>query len=505
MMFVGLLYCPVLIISYLQHYSFLMIILLYFTDTSNFGHASALIYPVMTILTRAIIIAVRYAYMPKLRYQVMKQYQAFNFIWDDLIITSWVNLDFKSIFNEINSTIKRNRIETTDFKYQFLLPLSNDMHERMNDEDFYDNNNMKFADAGKFYKKLKKEDVSNLEEKPKLSLPNVNRSDVSNNEIIAPEVAISMSRKVIPKIHESSFARIKKRSDILGKNRMILSKTAEESYVAELENSENFYYKGNNLLREIAIIDSVETPSSDLAGISIGIRGLITSALMVYNYKGTLSRSRSQWIMFGCLLYIGISLHYVNLRFVAAGLTDFRRKLFFQKVMSMLIDPEKRATDKEHKKLVPCLNLLDSKTLRRWMYLKRSSLDFGKKFTHRIFLYCSIFLIGYGLLAVIFTLSYFDILKYDFPIETIVLGYFDVIVILGILSQMLNTGAEVNTYFLKHKTLLLALKRHYLLIKDNYEILKNKKKFESDCLKLLILKLNEMNLTKEQVETRLDK
>lgn len=479
--------------------------MLYFADTSHFGHVSGLIYPVMTILTRAIIIAVRYAYMPKLRYQLMKKYQAFNFIWDDLIITSWVNLDFKSIFNEVNSTIKRHRIEATDFKFQFLLPLSNDMHERMNDENFYDNNKIKFVDAGKFYKSSKKEDISDIEQKPRLSLPDLNRSNASNHNINMPEAAYSSSKKVLPKVQESSFARIKKQSDILIKAKMILSKTAEESYVAELEDSDNLYYSGNNLLREIAIIDSVETPSSDLAGYSIIMRGVINSALMIYDYKGTMSKSRSQWIIFGCLLYIGISLHYVNLRFVAAGLTDFRRKLFFQKVMSMLIDPEKRTSDKDVKNIVPCLNLLDSRTLRRWMYLKRSSLDFGKKFTHRIFLYCSIFLIGYGLLAIIFTLAFFNILNYDFPLETVVLGYFDVFVILGILMLMLNTGAEVNTYFLKHKTLLLALKRHYLLIKDNYEILKTKKKFESDCLKLLVLKLKEMNLTKDQINAKLDK
>lgn len=41
------------------------------------------------------------------------------------------------------------------------------------------------------------------------------------------------------------------------------------------------------------------------------------------------------------LVMLSYSLHYVNMTFILVGLVDFRRKLFYMKMMSALIDPDK--------------------------------------------------------------------------------------------------------------------------------------------------------------------
>lgn len=126
--------------------------------------------------------------------------------------------------------------------------------------------------------------------------------------------------------------------------------------------------------------------------------------------------------------------------------------------------------------------------------MRKASLDLGRKYTYRIFMYTSIFLALYGFLAVFFTLTFFDLLSYKIPFSVMVLGYFDIVVILGIILQMLKTGAEVNSYFAKHKGILLTLKRHFLEIKTRYQALCLKTRYDSETLQMMCDKLKELNL-----------
>jgi uncharacterized membrane protein len=117
-----------------------------------------------------------------------------------------------------------------------------------------------------------------------------------------------------------------------------------------------------------------------------------------------------------------INLHMLNYSFIMIGVTDFKRKLFFQKAMTALINPERSLTSTFCKKIIPCINLVDVHSIRRWIYLRKLSLDFGKRFTYRIFVFCSIYLTLYGILSVIFTLVFFDILPYEIPIDIMILN-----------------------------------------------------------------------------------
>jgi hypothetical protein len=117
------------------------------------------------------------------------------------------------------------------------------------------------------------------------------------------------------------------------------------------------------------------------------------------------------------------------------------------------------------------------------------------------------FLIQFGLFSSLWDLScrfwtyiLIGFLPFDVPVQTMILNCFDVIVVLGILMQMLHIGAEVNTYFLKQKLLLLRIKRYFLEIKTRYDVVMSKKSFNSDGLRLLVNKAKEMGLHKDEIK-----
>jgi hypothetical protein len=261
-------------------------------------------------------------------------------------------------------------------------------------------------------------------------------------------------------------------------------------------------YCGKLLLREIAILDQVETKSSRIAMISVMIRTLIYIGYLGINYKDIVSFTYSDYIILMCLIFLGMTMHMVNLIFVVIGVVDFRRKLFFQKWMSCLLSPERRMNSPAYAKLIPTIDIFDSDNLRRWMTLRKVSLDLGKKFTYRVFMYSSIFLVLYGTIAVFFTLTFFDLLPYNIPFQVMVLGYFDIFVILGVLMYMLNTGAHVNSYFAKHKTILLGIKRRMMDVGLRFDVLKNKRSYNCDTLKALVEKSKEKWWSSEEVKEK---
>lgn len=110
----------------------------------------------------------------------------------------------------------------------------------------------------------------------------------------------------------------------------------------------------------------------------------------------------------------------------------------------------------------------------------------------------------YGIIAIFFLLSFFKLISYQIKLSVLVLGAYDIAVILGILIVLLQIGAEINTYFTKHKELLLTLKRYYLEMSTRYDYLATKTKFQSECLQLLIEKYKELNLSDDDRQARID-
>lgn len=171
-------------------------------------------------------------------------------------------------------------------------------------------------------------------------------------------------------------------------------------------------------------------------------------------------------------------LHTINLMFVSTGINDYRRKLFFQQSLSALLSPARTFNDPDFYAEIPSINITDPNSIRRWMFLRRATLDLGKKFTTRVYWYCSAFLAIYGLMGLFFILTFFKLISYNIPIRFTILCAYDILIVLGIILIMLNVGAKVNEHFGIHKGILLGIKHVMIKTKLNYAKLCEKEVFD---------------------------
>lgn len=191
----------------------------------------------------------------------------------------------------------------------------------------------------------------------------------------------------------------------------------------------NHEYSGDLILREIAILDQISTGGTQLAlYITIG-RILIYFTNLVIHYDQLADYTMADIHIFISFIAITLTIHFINLKFIVFGVVDFRRKLFFLKVLMALIDPEGSLNEEEITKSIPVINITCPNNIRRWMRLRRSSLDLGKKYTYRVFLYSSMFIGLYGLIAVYLTLNLFELLDNEISLTVYIIGYYDVFVI----------------------------------------------------------------------------
>jgi hypothetical protein len=109
-------------------------------------------------------IAVRYAFMAQDKYSLMYKSQTSKYVFDDILLASWLFPGFESIDKEIKSSMKRFNIEKDDFNFQFLCPLSEDFHQRLLKDNYYKTNGIKMNDAIKQYKAKNKGKIIPTEE-----------------------------------------------------------------------------------------------------------------------------------------------------------------------------------------------------------------------------------------------------------------------------------------------------------------------------------------------------
>ena len=83
-------------------------------------------------------------------------------------------------------------------------------------------------------------------------------------------------------------------------------------------------------------------------------------------------------------------IYYPNFQYLMVGVTDFRRKVFFMKCTSKLIDS---LHNSNYTLLIPSLDLTCPDNLYNWFKLRRVLLSVGKRFTSRILSYLGCLLI----------------------------------------------------------------------------------------------------------------
>ncbi|CAI2385360.1 unnamed protein product [Moneuplotes crassus] len=472
-------------VQMMQSMAFISILVLYFVLGSKYFTGPDIFFPVVTILTRSMIIAIRYAFISNTRYSLMKSKQTFEWVSQDLILMSWQKLNSSALSREIEASRYRIKYEEKKFYFRFITPINKEYHEKLTDQ------SLEVKDVIKAMKKDLKD--KKQQEKLEKAKKKQEKKQVQNN------------------VQENTPAKKVNPLSIFG----LKPKTQTEEKVEVQREETKLVMNGNNapidqeyhgeaILRHISILNQYVTGATMLPiYITIG-RMMLYFANIGLNYKNLSSFTGVDAYILLCMVFLSITMHMFNLLFISYGLVDFRRKFFYQKVLSWFINPDRSLYQSKIDKDIPVIDITDPNNLKRWMTLRKITLDLGLKYTYRAFLYSSIFIGMYGLIALFFTLVFFGFLKYEIPLPVFVLGYYDVFLICGIMIQMIKVGADVNCCFITHKKLFLKLKTNLIEVQLNYDDLCDIKNFNSKTLKAYVTRFKELNLSEEQRNERIE-
>ena len=136
------------------------------------------------------------------------------------------------------------------------------------------------------------------------------------------------------------------------------------------------------------------------------------------------------------------------------GLVDYKRKLFFMRVMTALISSAK---DKDfiYSSMLPTVNTMCFYNLRNWLELRTCLLDLGRRFTARINLYSSYFMAIYSVFGALLMLVFFGFIHVRLTTRFWTIALFELGIVCLVLLKMLDLAAQVNQQGMEHKSMLL--------------------------------------------------
>ncbi|CAI2386921.1 unnamed protein product [Moneuplotes crassus] len=395
---------------------------------------------VYIVTARSFVIAVRYGFMSRARYKLYKSKTNFSWISQDLLLFGWLKMSPSSLREQVNATKHRIKILDEEWNFNFVESLPLDLHLKLCNLDYY-------LDEGFNEKDYK------CKIKSAIKVHQMRKSKKSS--------FVGENLDMIHRVFKQSSADGNRQTDKFDFEKEFLSSIDEENTP-----SCNPSYKAQSVLREMLMLDSVHHGVPRYALCVVIIRILLQVVCQYFENNRSFVFHWYEYLItiwyLGTLLYI----YKANLIFVIAGLVDFKRKLFLMKVLKSLISIDK---DKNFilSSYFPTINLCCHKNLKSWMILREACLDVGKKYTYRIFLYCSVFLafnlafLGFLLMRV------FGVFSYSLPIAVSVTGTYDVLFILCVLFKMLRTGAQVNACFDSHKGELIKIKKLLYEVKSD--------------------------------------
>jgi hypothetical protein len=132
------------------------IFILFFTTKTKGFESFDLIFPTVTVLTRSLIIAIRYSFMSKSRYSLMKRNNPMEWISSDLIAVNWDRISFNSLNLELKSSVYRLKVEDDDFDFTFLNPLPLEFHRKLSNSNYYEEKNLTMKEVVKEITTLRK-------------------------------------------------------------------------------------------------------------------------------------------------------------------------------------------------------------------------------------------------------------------------------------------------------------------------------------------------------------
>ena len=155
-------------------------------------------------------------------------------------------------------------------------------------------------------------------------------------------------------------------------------------------------------------------------------------------------------------LYKGYYASTEFVKFISAGLYDFkRRRLLMAQCTGMISNTDEKLLLFDQKQK-PILDMKDPSTILSWYYLRRAFLDFGRRYTLRVFLYASlIFPLCIFIIAILF-LQFIKIINSEFNYY-IVPGIILSTEVFALLIHMSFSALSLNRYYSIHKDILLEM------------------------------------------------
>ncbi|CAG9322354.1 unnamed protein product [Blepharisma stoltei] len=162
--------------------------------------------------------------------------------------------------------------------------------------------------------------------------------------------------------------------------------------------------------------------------------------------------------------FMNFRLSYGFILFIYIGVFDFRRKKMLMDQCSTMISDKEIIGTFSYEHNTPLLNMQDPRTVESWYSMRQAFLDFGRKYTYRIFLYAGL------VLALCFVILVFVLLQLFSPQQNIKSSsftsiFFLTIICLGFIIHMIISGVELNRAFAVHRDLLLNIME--LLVKES--------------------------------------
>jgi len=166
--------------------------------------------------------------------------------------------------------------------------------------------------------------------------------------------------------------------------------------------------------------------------------------------------------IFVLLLLSSLAFNLQNLLFINLAYVDSGRRLFLMKALSSMISVHKDFSFRFLHK-APLIDIFDMGSLNSWYSLRNLCMDVGKRYEDKIYIYFSVVIVGYGVLAVWFVMLILGLIhidSIDVNLQAVLVGNLLLLVFFYIAMVLVN-GANINDHFKIHRDLLMKNRTHY--------------------------------------------
>mmetsp|Transcript_62398 Transcript_62398/g.71558 ORF Transcript_62398/g.71558 Transcript_62398/m.71558 type:complete len:392 (-) Transcript_62398:276-1451(-) len=162
------------------------------------------------------------------------------------------------------------------------------------------------------------------------------------------------------------------------------------------------------------------------------------------------------------LFFSSVTFNLQNMFFINLAYVDSARRLFLMRSLSALLSVHKDFSFPFLHK-TPLIDIFDPASLNSWYNLRNIFMDVGKRYEDKIYLYFSVVILGYAVLALWFVMLILGLIQLDtidVNLQAVMVGNMLVVVFIYICLVLMN-GANINDHFKIHRDLLMKNKTHY--------------------------------------------